>query len=311
MEQEAAAALGRRGRARDHHDRRALGAGAGDRVDQVERAGAVGHRGDAEAAADPRRAVGREPHARLVRERMQRQDARLLDHLEQRQSEIARDAEDPGRTVILERVQQGLSEVHRGPSSVQAQATTDRRRRRRLRARTPRCRLWPLADRNSIIARSACGSGLAGSPTRHRIPGIGCQPQRSIERHERVIGEQQRDVAIPRLLDLVGRPAHDPAAEPAAAIVREGIDRAQPIGREPLAGMADLLPHHAGIAQDHVALDAHHVPRVPFLGQRPRPAIVARAVVKPDPDQRQDLPPQMLRQRGIGGVDLNFHRNHS
>ena len=119
MEQKAAAALGRRRRARDHHHRRALGAGAGDRVDQVEGAGAVGDRSHAEPAADPRRAIRREAHARLVAQRVQRQNARFLDHLEERQSEIAGDSEDPGRTVVLERMEERFGEVHGRPPEFQ------------------------------------------------------------------------------------------------------------------------------------------------------------------------------------------------
>jgi hypothetical protein len=74
--------------------------------------------------------------------------------------------------------------------------------------------------------------------------------------------------------------------------------------------MLDFAPDDAGIAQDDVVFDADHVLGVPFLGQRPRPRVVARAIVKPDPDQRQNLPAQMLRQRGIGAVDLDAHPFH-
>ena len=49
VQEQARAALGPAGRARDHDHRRLLGEGAGDGVDQVEGAGAVGHRGHADA----------------------------------------------------------------------------------------------------------------------------------------------------------------------------------------------------------------------------------------------------------------------
>ena len=79
VQQEAAGALARAGRAGDHHHRRALGIGAGDRVDQVEGAGAVGDDRDAEAAVIARRRIGREADRRLVAEREVRQDAAFLD----------------------------------------------------------------------------------------------------------------------------------------------------------------------------------------------------------------------------------------
>jgi hypothetical protein len=57
-------------------------------------------------------------------EGVQRQDPGFLDHLEQRQGEIARDAEDPGRTMILERLEEGLSEVHCGHPLYQGSSPT-------------------------------------------------------------------------------------------------------------------------------------------------------------------------------------------
>ena len=63
VQQEAARALARARRAGDHHHRRALRVGAGDRVDEVERAGAVGDDRNAEAAVVARRRVGREADA--------------------------------------------------------------------------------------------------------------------------------------------------------------------------------------------------------------------------------------------------------
>ena len=94
VQQEARAALGPAGGAGDHDHRRLLGEGAGDRVDQVEGAGAVGDRGHADRAAEPPGGIGGEAHGRLVAQRVQRQDAALLDHLEERQREVAGDAED-------------------------------------------------------------------------------------------------------------------------------------------------------------------------------------------------------------------------
>jgi hypothetical protein len=97
-------------RARQHDQRHALGVGTGDRVDEVERAGAVGHGGDAEPAARTRRRVGGEADGRLVRQRDQRQHAGAFDLAEQRQREVAGNAEHLGRAAAREGVQQLLRE---------------------------------------------------------------------------------------------------------------------------------------------------------------------------------------------------------
>ena len=60
----------------DHDHRRLLGIGTGDAVDEVEGPGPVSHRRHPEPAVEARRRIGREPHRRLVRERVQRQHRR-------------------------------------------------------------------------------------------------------------------------------------------------------------------------------------------------------------------------------------------
>jgi hypothetical protein len=110
----------------NHHQRRLLGVGRCDGVDHVQRPGAVGHRrhtqGPAAAAvaaiaavvADACGRIRRKTHARLVRQRVQRQDARGFDDLEVGQRKVARDAEDLAGPVGLQCVQQGFGEVHGG-----------------------------------------------------------------------------------------------------------------------------------------------------------------------------------------------------
>ena len=114
VQQQAAGRLVRRRRARQHHQRHAFGIGASHRVDQVEGTGAIGHGGHAQTAARARRGVGREADAGLVRQRVQRQQRRALDLAEQRQREVAGDAEDFGGAACLQRLQQAFGEVHIG-----------------------------------------------------------------------------------------------------------------------------------------------------------------------------------------------------
>lgn len=106
MQQEAARALARARRAGDHHHGRALRVGAGDCIDQVERAGPIGDHGDAQALVIARGRVGREADPRLVAQRVVRQDARFLDRLVERKDEIARDAENLARAVLLQALEQ-------------------------------------------------------------------------------------------------------------------------------------------------------------------------------------------------------------
>ncbi len=105
VQQEAGGPLLRARRASDHHHRRALRVSAGDRVDQVEGAGAIGDDGDAEALVVARGGIGREADRRLVAERVARQDFRFLDDLVERQHEIAGDAEDLPGAVVLQALQ--------------------------------------------------------------------------------------------------------------------------------------------------------------------------------------------------------------
>ena len=108
VQQQTAPQLVGAGRAGDHHQRALFRIGAVDRVDQIERAGAIGDRGDPQGLADPRRRIRREADPRLVAQGVQRQDARLLDHLEKRQRKIAGNAENMFRAAGLERVQKNF-----------------------------------------------------------------------------------------------------------------------------------------------------------------------------------------------------------
>ncbi len=89
-----------------HHHRRALGIGAGNRIDEIEGAGAIGRNRNAEATMDARRRIRREAHGRLVAQLEMRQDLRILDHLVERQHEIAGDAEDLSCAMSLQGTQQ-------------------------------------------------------------------------------------------------------------------------------------------------------------------------------------------------------------
>jgi hypothetical protein len=106
VEDETAGALAHPGRSRDDDDRRAFRVGAGDRIDQIECPCPEGDDGDAEPAVVARRRVSCETDARLVAQREVRKDAALLDHLEERQHEIAGDPEDFTRAMALEALQQ-------------------------------------------------------------------------------------------------------------------------------------------------------------------------------------------------------------
>ena len=112
VQEEAALRLGRTRPARDHDQRRLLGVGPGDRVDHVERARPVGDGRDAELLAVAAGGVGREADGGLVAERVERQRAVVLDDPEERQREVAGDAEDLLGPVVLQRLEQGLAEPH-------------------------------------------------------------------------------------------------------------------------------------------------------------------------------------------------------
>jgi hypothetical protein len=108
------------GRAGHDHDRRLLGERGGDGIHHVERARAVGHDGNAQTRMRAGGGIGREPDRGLVAQGIERQDARFLDHLEECEREIARDPEDLGRAVVLERRQEGERDARR-PGLPQAQ----------------------------------------------------------------------------------------------------------------------------------------------------------------------------------------------
>ena len=64
---------------------------------------------------EARGSVGGEAHPGFVAERVQRQDARALDDLEEGQREVAGDAEDLTRSSVPQRVEQCLSQLHQVP----------------------------------------------------------------------------------------------------------------------------------------------------------------------------------------------------
>jgi len=106
VDHEPARALARSGGAGDDDDRRALGIGTRDRVHQIESTRPEGDDGDAEAAVVARRGIRGEAHAGLVAQRVVRQDSALLDDLEERQHEVARNSEDFTGAVVLQALQQ-------------------------------------------------------------------------------------------------------------------------------------------------------------------------------------------------------------
>ncbi len=180
VDHEAAGALARAGRAGDHHDRRALGIGAGDGIDQVERAGAESDHGDAEAAVVARRRVGREADARLVAQRVVRENPALLDDLEERQHEIARNPEDFAGAVVLEALQQRGRERGHG-ASLRVRGTNANR---------------PAANRPADVALrksvSTCGTG------RQRV--LHLTVLSAFQELTRIAGPHGLSVAVPETL---------------------------------------------------------------------------------------------------------------
>ncbi len=100
------------GAAGQDDQRRALGIGAGHGVDDVERARAVGDRHHAQAAVHARGGVGGKAQRGLVAQRHQGEDVAFLDLLEQRQDEVAGNAKNFLRAVVLEGAQQREAEGH-------------------------------------------------------------------------------------------------------------------------------------------------------------------------------------------------------
>ncbi len=114
MQQQAAGAFARPRRAGDDDDRRALGIGAGDRVDEVEGACAIGDDGDAQARMIARRGVGGEADRRLVAQGEPGKNAALFHLLEKGEHEVAGNAEQFARPMRLQAMQQGGGErLHR------------------------------------------------------------------------------------------------------------------------------------------------------------------------------------------------------
>jgi len=136
-----------------HHHRRTLGVGAGDRVDGIERARAVGHRDHAQPHVHARGGIRGEAQRRFVAERDQRQDPAGLHVPEERQDEITRDAEDLAGAVRLEGVQQLQGKVHGGSGTEGSAASDSNRARLSLTCvRTPA----PCA---CVCLRQRCGEG--------------------------------------------------------------------------------------------------------------------------------------------------------
>ena len=106
--------LRRAGRARDHDHRRLLGIGLGHRVDHVQPAGTIGDRRHPQGRMEPRGGIGGKADAGLVAQRVQRQDPRAFDLLEEGQGEVTGNAEDLLGTVRLERGQQGVGKRQLG-----------------------------------------------------------------------------------------------------------------------------------------------------------------------------------------------------
>ena len=92
--------------------RRAFGIGAGHRVHHVESTGAIRHGHHAQAAVHARGGVGGKAQRGLVAQGVQRQDAAFFDLLEQRQDEVAGNAKNFLRAVVLEGAQQRKAEGH-------------------------------------------------------------------------------------------------------------------------------------------------------------------------------------------------------
>lgn len=63
---------------------------------------------------EPCRRIGRETDRRLVAECIEGQRAALLDHLEERQDEVAGNTEDFLGAVVAESVEQGTTECRHG-----------------------------------------------------------------------------------------------------------------------------------------------------------------------------------------------------
>ncbi len=145
-------ALGNARRARHHDDRHPLRVAARDRVHEIERPRAPGRDRDREAAPEPRCRVRREADGRLVAQRVERQRPALLHDLEERQHEIARDAEDLARPMLAQRIQQGAAE-RRAHATARAAPGE-----RRPAARDPAAAPLPAAARSAPVAasRAAC-----------------------------------------------------------------------------------------------------------------------------------------------------------
>src|SRR5262249_49582087 len=101
--------------AADDEDGDPLGERAGDRVHHVVAAGAVGDADDADPARGAGAAVGREPHAGLVRQGDDVQPMPPPKPHEQPEDQVARDAEEMGDADPPQVGDQEVAERHRRP----------------------------------------------------------------------------------------------------------------------------------------------------------------------------------------------------
>jgi hypothetical protein len=114
VQQEAAHALARARRAGYDDHRRALRIRAGDRIDEVERTRPIGCDRDAEPQMIARRRIGGEADGRLMAQGEVRENPALLDHLVERQHEVARNAEYLARAMLLQARKQRLGKAGNG-----------------------------------------------------------------------------------------------------------------------------------------------------------------------------------------------------
>ena len=96
----------------DDDERRFLGVGARDRVEQVQPAGAVGDDAHAEAVGDARGAVGREADGGLVAQRDELEPPVLRQRFVQVEHKIAGNAEDVPNALCVDLVEENLMELH-------------------------------------------------------------------------------------------------------------------------------------------------------------------------------------------------------
>ena len=100
------------GTSADHDERRLLGIGACDRVEQIEAAGPVRDDADAESVRYAGGAVGGEADGGLMAERDQLKSTVLGERFVQIENEVSGDAEDVPHTLGVDLIEQNLVELH-------------------------------------------------------------------------------------------------------------------------------------------------------------------------------------------------------